>query len=1315
MGALEVAARPRPRVARVRGLERRRRSTRSPAAPTCRTCRCRCCSRRRARSRMARVRCWLLAPIGRLAALPLAIGAVFVAAWLVARPALGDGTSCARCTTPRAPVRRQGLARQAPRRRGRAAVRVHREGAREAARRRRRASSWSRTRTTSATAPRTTSIRTTCYFDPYADTLPPTIARCAPGDYRRRLPAARRPVRRRAAAAALGRRQHRRRRAAARRARRRAVPDPLTWTSVALAARTCCCRGCSASRRCSPRATRERAARRRRASSRGSLGAGYLAGAFLLTLWMRALSLAGVRVRRRRDRAAAARARAPLLGYVGWRRHGGARPAACARAALRSACRPARRRRARRSGGALARVARAALRAARRSRSRGGRSIRGTRGSQWATKARVWFELGRIVPFVDADAMVRRGRQRRGSTRRRDYPATVPLLQVWACIALGRWDDALMNWPWWQIGGRAGAGGLRRPAPARRRRRSRRSSARISWPRCRSPTSTSRSPATPTCRWPRLHGRGARVPALGATRARCATPSLALLFAVACPLIKNPGAVWALTLLPGVVVALAAAPRARRSSPAGFGARRCSRSPCSRRRASSCSGYSPASRLRRRRGRRSVDSYFLLGNWHLLWYGAVGAALLAWRQLLAPPLAPLDGDRRRRPAVPVRRLRASPTPRVGRPTSRPSIARRCTSRRCWSSSMLLAFRAFAARWPRTPRPASPSAGDRRRDARRGQPRASHARASRRHALLHRHGEPRARAARARALARGHPLRAHAVPDRMALPAGHRACRTGIDVVADRADRDPGDEYSQFVLKSLLPHDRDAARAARAMGRLRRPIPRPGIRPSSTAITSAPQWHWHDDGMRVGNGGFSLRSRRLLEALQDPRIALADAEDETICRTFRPLLEREYGIRFADESLADRFSFEAAYPVGRPFGFHGLFNFCRVVPPARARGAGGSYSPTRSRARRRSGRCCATASRSANGPPRPRSRERMLAAAARRRRRRARCSHRRRPAPRAARRSAATIPARAAAASATSIAMARPARRVDGTRAGVRRAAPSADALVARAMDAHQRGDLDAAERGYRAALAVAPRHPHALHYLGVVLYQRDRLAEALPLLERAVALIPHEPEFHNNLGLALCGRGSHRRRDRRVPARARAEARSRGGVEQSRSRAAGGERSARGDRRVSPTRSRWCPTSRRRTGTSDSRCSRTRSSPKAGASTIGGSRSPNSAGIGPSPPGRAGTARIRPARRSLLTAEQGLGDTLQFVRFAHDPGDAGRAGARAGAAAARASARQRSRRRRRVRRPTTRCLPTMRTCRCSRSPARSASTGDEHS
>ncbi len=35
------------------------------------------------------------------------------------------------------------------------------------------------------------------------------------------------------------------------------------------------------------------------------------------------------------------------------------------------------------------------------------------------------------------------------------------------------------------------------------------------------------------------------------------------------------------------------------------------------------------------------QSYFLLGNWHLLWYGVIAAALLARRELLVAPLASL--------------------------------------------------------------------------------------------------------------------------------------------------------------------------------------------------------------------------------------------------------------------------------------------------------------------------------------------------------------------------------------------------------------------------------------------------------------------------------------------------------------------------------------------------------------------------------------------------------------------------------------------------------------------------------------------------
>ena len=87
-----------------------------------------------------------------------------------------------------------------------------------------------------------------------------------------------------------------------------------------------------------------------------------------------------------------------------------------------------------------------------------------------------------------------------------------------------------------------------------------------------------------------------------------------------------------------------------------------------------------------------------------------------------------------------------------------------------------------------------------------------------------------------------------------------------------------------------------------------------------------KWTWHRDGHTVGNGGFSLRSKRLLDALRDPHIVPLPLEDEAICRTYRSYLEVQHGIRFAPEPVADHFSFEASSFSSVPFGFHGLFNF-----------------------------------------------------------------------------------------------------------------------------------------------------------------------------------------------------------------------------------------------------------------------------------------------------------------------------------------------------------------------------------------------------
>jgi len=79
--------------------------------------------------------------------------------------------------------------------------------------------------------------------------------------------------------------------------------------------------------------------------------------------------------------------------------------------------------------------------------------------------------------------------------------------------------------------------------------------------------------------------------------------------------------------------------------------------------------------------------------------------------------------------------------------------------------------------------------------------------------------------------------------------------------------------------------------------------------------------WQGGG--VGNGGFSLRSKRLLRALRDPAVADLTPEDVAICRTYRPMLEERHGIRFAPAEAAARFSFETLPPPAPTFGFHGV--------------------------------------------------------------------------------------------------------------------------------------------------------------------------------------------------------------------------------------------------------------------------------------------------------------------------------------------------------------------------------------------------------
>lgn len=84
--------------------------------------------------------------------------------------------------------------------------------------------------------------------------------------------------------------------------------------------------------------------------------------------------------------------------------------------------------------------------------------------------------------------------------------------------------------------------------------------------------------------------------------------------------------------------------------------------------------------------------------------------------------------------------------------------------------------------------------------------------------------------------------------------------------------------------------------------------------------------WYEDEFNVGNGGFSLRSKKLLEMCANDEKITGHPEDHVICRENGKYL-KEKGIRFAPESIAKDFSIEGNYTskYGRKwtyeFGYH----------------------------------------------------------------------------------------------------------------------------------------------------------------------------------------------------------------------------------------------------------------------------------------------------------------------------------------------------------------------------------------------------------
>lgn len=363
-------------------------------------------------------------------------------------------------------------------------------------------------------------------------------------------------------------------------------------------------------------------------------GAGYLVGAFVLTVWMRVLSLAGVKF-------GVVAIVAPLIvlaagaTYLTWRRAPGAAgpmlrstwSSLVGSPGLEGAARVAW----------WCAIAWLALRFALLAVEVGTRPLYPWDAwTQWATKARVWYELGHLAPFARiAEWLAANGRMYFDASP--EYPPTMPLLQVYNSLLLGRWDDTLMNWPWWQTGVALALvmyGGLR----------SLRTSALAAL------AGAFLVSSLPLANVHVALAGYADLPLAAAY----ATAALALLrwidardvrdavtavvLAVACTQLKNPGWFWAATLVPGFIVAQW--PRyGVRIAFAGFAAAGILLVALARFKLRLFNyelnlTYAPA-------WGDLAESYFLLGNWNILWYAALAVAALAWRSLLAPKLAPL--------------------------------------------------------------------------------------------------------------------------------------------------------------------------------------------------------------------------------------------------------------------------------------------------------------------------------------------------------------------------------------------------------------------------------------------------------------------------------------------------------------------------------------------------------------------------------------------------------------------------------------------------------------------------------------------------
>ena len=246
----------------------------------------------------------------------------------------------------------------------------------------------------------------------------------------------------------------------------------------------------------------------------------------------------------------------------------------------------------------------------------------------WGPKTKIWFETRDLNNLY--------GHFENG------YPPAINLIQVWANLGLGAWDDARMNIAWPLLLGALALGAY---GQARQAGGSPLAAAIVAYLLASVPMLDTHAALAGYADLPLAvtFGLAAIAFFVWVVTDDWRQLVLALLFAAMAPLYKIPGIAWSLTLAPALLVALLGRTPGRRAVRwvvAIVVAVLASGAYLYARQRNFALNFYQAHVSVNSSSSFVLDNYFLLDNYHLVWYMALAALICWWRAAITMPLRP---------------------------------------------------------------------------------------------------------------------------------------------------------------------------------------------------------------------------------------------------------------------------------------------------------------------------------------------------------------------------------------------------------------------------------------------------------------------------------------------------------------------------------------------------------------------------------------------------------------------------------------------------------------------------------------------------